>query len=260
MSLCFFWVFRTFRNPQHACELIHDLAEIPRREFSKREGAAAVQPAEFDLLDLHAVHVVVAVDEHAGEMQLCGEYVYFQNKTKGGFLEKIRVDKADRSTVLNEMVSPICYSDGTIYYTGVLSDHSLHALDTRAGDRIYDILPGNIFFPVVNGGYIYYMNGQSNYSLFRTNMYSGETEIVTSERLDNFTMNDRYIYYTYSNGLLSQLKRCDHDGSNQVVLYQGVTNSLNLTSRYLYFKVYGNDDVMYHIPLDGSQGASVVTF
>ena len=200
------------------------------------------------------------VRDFCGEMQLCGEYVYFQNKTKGGFLEKIRVDKADRTTVAPEMISPICYDDGTIYYTGVLSDHSLHALDTKAGDRIRDVLPGNIFFPVVNGGYIYYMNGQSNYSLWRTNLYSGETDIVTTERLDNFTMDDRYIYYTYSNGLLSQLKRCEHDGSNQTVLFQGVTNSLNLTSRYLYFKVYGNDDVMYHIPLDGSQGASVVTF
>ena len=202
------------------------------------------------------------IRDFTGQMQLCGEYVYFQlQKQGGGTLEKIRVDKRDKKTVNTaEMISPVCYDNGVIYYTGVNNDHSIHAIDTHAGDRTYDVLSGHYFFPVVTGGYIYYLNGDSNYSLWRTNLYSGETEIVTSERVDNFTMDNQYIYYTYSNGLLSQLKRCDLDGDNQFVLFQGVTNSLNLTSKYLYFKVYGNDDVMYHIPLDGSQIASVVTF
>lgn len=198
--------------------------------------------------------------DFCGEMQLCGEYLYYQTKTDSGSLDKIRVDKKNKSKVLDEMVSPVCYSNGVIYYTGVSSDHSIHALDTKAGDRTYDVLPGHLFFPVVTGGYIYYLNGDSNYSLWRTSLSTGETEIITSERCDNFTMNNQHIYYTYSNGLLSQLKRCDLDGSNQYILFQGVTNSLNLTSKYLYFKVYGNDNVMYHIPLDGSQGASVLTF
>ena len=87
---------------------------------------------------------------------------------------------------------------------------------------------------------------------------NGGTEVVTTERLDCYTMDNNYIYYCYSNGLLSQLKRCDLDGGNQIVLYQGVVNDLNLTSKYLYFKVYGNDTVMYHYPLDGSAPASEV--
>ena len=202
------------------------------------------------------------VRDFCGEMQLCGEYVYFQvKKSGGGTLEKIRVDKKDRSTVnAEEMISPVCYDKGIIYYTGVNTDHSIHAIDTTSHDRTYDVLPGHLFYPVVTGGYIYYINGDSNYSLWRTNLYSGETQIITSERIDNFTMNNQHIYYTYSNGLASQLKRCDLDGSNKLVLFQGVTNSLNLTSRYLYFKVYLKDDVMYHIPLDGSAGPSEVTF
>ena len=199
------------------------------------------------------------VRDLCGEMQLCGEHVYFQSKNTSS-LDMISVDKHDRSTVAPELISPVCYDNGVIYYTGVNTDHSLHAIDTKAGNRSYDILPGHLFFPVVTGGYIYYLSGDSNYSLWRTNLYSGETDLITSERCDNFTMDNQHIYYTYSNGLLSQLKRCDLDGGNQIILFQGVTNSLNLTSRYLYFKVYGNDDVMYHIPLDGSQIASVVTF
>ena len=46
----------------------------------------------------------------------------------------------------------------------------------------------------------------------------------------------------------------------KTVLFEGVTNSLNVTSHYLYFKVYGNDDVVYHMPLDGTNRISVLTF
>ncbi len=203
---------------------------------------------------------VCLLRDFCGELQLCGEYIYYQGKLDGGTLNKIRVDKQNKSLVAPEMISPVCYDNGIIYYTGVLSDHSIHAMNTRSGDYTYDVLSGHYFFPVVTNGYIYYLNGDSNYSLWRTNLANGTTEIVTTDRVDCFTMNQQYIYYCYSNGLLSQLKRCDLDGSNQFILYQGVVNELNLTSRYLYFKVYGNDSVLYHIPLDGSASASVVTF
>jgi hypothetical protein len=201
---------------------------------------------------------VCLLRDFCGECQLCGEYVYYQVKTDGGSLNRIRVDKQDKSKIADEKISPVCYDDGVIYYTGVSSDHNIHALNTKASNSTYDVLYGNYFFPVVNGYYIYYLNGDSNYSLWRTNLVNGGTEIVTTERLDCYTMDNNYIYYCYSNGLLSQLKRCNLDGSNQIVLFQGVVNDLNLTSKYLYFKVYGNDTVLYHIPLDGSAQASVV--
>ncbi len=195
--------------------------------------------------------------DFCGEVQLCGEYLYYQGKTNGGSLNKIRVDKTNQSVVAQEFISPVCYDNGIIYYTGVSSDHNIHALYTQSGDATTNILNGNYFFPVVNGGYIYYLNGDSNYSLWRTNLYSGEQQLITSDRVDCFTMDDRYIYYSYSNAETPALKRCDHDGMNQLVLYNGIVNSINLTSRYVYFKVYGSDEVMYHIPTDLSQGATV---
>ena len=98
--------------------------------------------------------------------------------------------------------------------------------------------------------------GAQNYTLWRTSLLTSETENVTSDRVDCFTMNSQYIFYSTSTDQ-GALKRCDLDGSNQYILYQGITNSLNLTSRYLYFKAYGSDDLIYHIPLDFSQGASL---
>lgn len=197
--------------------------------------------------------------DFCGELQLCGEYIYYQSKTDSGTLNKIKVDKTNKSKVADEMISPICYYDGRIYFTGVNNDHNIHVLDTKNNDLMMDFLNGHLFNPVITNGYLYFMNGDSDYNLWRYNLLSGRTEIVTSERLDCYTMDDRYIYYAYAGGPYSALKRCELDGSNPVVLYNGVVNSLNLTSQYLYFKVFGNDDLYYHYPLNGSAGVSVFT-
>ncbi|RKM61042.1 DUF5050 domain-containing protein [Butyrivibrio sp. CB08] len=194
--------------------------------------------------------------DFCGELQLCGEYLYFQLKSGGGSLNKMKVNKTDLTQVTDELVSPFCYDNGYIFFTGVSQDHNLHYLDTRSGDIQNTFLDGNYFFPVIQDGYIYYMNGDSNYSIWRASLSTGEKELVTSDRADCFTMDRNYIYYSFSNADAPSLRRCNLDGSDRVILFNGVTNSLNLTSKYLYFKVFGDDTLTYHMPLDGSAAPS----
>ena len=193
--------------------------------------------------------------DFCGQLQLCGEYLYFQIKTDGS-LNKIKCDKKDLALVTNELVSPFCYDNGIIYFTGVNNDHNIHAMDTRNGDMVTTVLTGNMFFPVVQDGYIYYMNGDSNYSIWRASLLTGEKQLVTSDRVDSFTMDSSHIYYSFSNADAPSLRRCNLDGSDKVILYDGIVNSINLTSRYVYFKVFGDDTLFYHMPLDGSAAAS----
>ena len=188
------------------------------------------------------------------EVQLCGKYLFYQVTTGGGSLYKIRCDKKDLTQVKDEMISPICYDNGIIYYTGVTGDHNIHTFNTETG-RDTTVIYGNYFFPVVQDGYIYYMNADSNYSIWRTNLSNGDQELVTSDRCDCFTVDREHVYYAFSNAKTPALRRCDLNGANKIDLYSGVVNSINLTSRYLYFKVFGNDHQLYHIPLDLSSGA-----
>lgn len=190
--------------------------------------------------------------DFCGELQLCGKYIYYQSKPDGGTLNKIRVDKKDKTLVANEMISPVCYQDGIIYYSGVTNDHAIHAMGVNGRNVNTVVQAGFCFFPVVANGYVYYLNGDSNYSLWRTSLYTGQQELLVSDRMDSFTTDGQYIYYAHTNGDASSLRRCDMDGNNIYILYNGVVNSLNLTSRYLYFKVFGNDEVTMHMPLDGS--------
>ncbi|MCR5669955.1 MAG: DUF5050 domain-containing protein [Butyrivibrio sp.] len=195
--------------------------------------------------------------DFCGEVQLCGEYLYYQVKTNGGSLNKIRVDQKNQSLVKDEYISPVCYDNGVIYFSGVTDDHNIHAMHTTAGDTESSIINGFYFFPVVTDGFIYYLNGDSNYSLWRTNLYSGAQELITSDRVDCFTMDHEHIYYSFSDKDAPSLRRIDLDGNNKMILYDGVVNSINVTSRYVYFKEFGNDDVLYHIPIDLSQPATV---
>ncbi len=195
------------------------------------------------------------VRDFCGEMQLCGEYIYYQIRTNGGSLHKIKCDKSDESLVSEEMISPFCYDDGIIYFTGVSKDHNIHVMNTRAGDTENSAIPGNLFFPAIQDGYLYYLNGNSNHSIWRTNLTTGEQQLVTSDRADCFTLDHNYIYYSFSNADSPSLRRCNLDGSNRTILYDGVVNSINVTSRYIYFKVFGMDDVYFHMPVDLSAPA-----
>lgn len=195
------------------------------------------------------------VRDFCGEVQLCGEYLYYQIKTNGGSLHKIKCNKTDDTLVAQQLISPLCYDNGTIYFTGISSDHNIHVMNTRAGDTENSAIAGNYFFPAVQDGYLYYLNGDSNYSIWRTNLSTGEQQLVTSDRVDCFTLDRNYIYYSFSNAETPSLRRCNLDGSDKLVLYDGIVNSINVTSRYIYFKVFGTEDVYFHMPVDLSAPA-----
>ncbi len=169
----------------------------------------------------------------------------------------MKCNKTDISKVADELISPLCYDNGTIYYTGVSADHDIHAMLTTSGDMSTTVINGHYFFPVIQDGYLYYMNGDANYSIWRTNLSTGEQQLVTADRVDCVTLDRNYVYYSYSNAQSPSLRRCNLDGNDKIVLYEGIVNSINITSRYVYFKLYGDDTTYMHMPLDLSAPATV---
>ncbi len=194
--------------------------------------------------------------EISKNVQLCGEYVYYQTLNNGVSLERIKCDKKDQSLVEADDISPVCYDNGLIYYSNISTNNSIYALPTSGAGSSVPVVAGSCFYPVVQDNYIYYMNGEDNYSIWRTNLLTGEQQVVTSDRVDCFNVDKSHVYYAFSDADAPALRRCDHNGENKVIMYSGVVNSINLTSRYVYFKVFGEDDVTYHMPLDGSAGAT----
>ncbi len=179
-------------------------------------------------------------------MQLCGNYLYYEKYDKqiGTSLDKVRIDKKDRQTVAEAIINPNCFLDGRIYYNGTAEDHYLHALDTST-DTDSVVWRGNIWNPIVQNGYVYYMDISENYRLCRYNLANDVVEVLTNDRIDMFNVYDNYIYYQVSSSDSPALKRMLIDGSSQELIREGVYQNINITSQYVYFNAFNESTPVY---------------
>lgn len=203
---------------------------------------------------------VVSLDRcHIVSMQLCGNYLYYEkyDNNAGTSLEKIRIDKKEKQTVANEIINPNCYVNGRIYYQGTAKDHYLHALDVST-DNDSVVWQGNIWNPIVQDGYVYYMDVSENYRLCRYSLSGDVVEVLTNERLDMFNIYQNYIYYQVSSADTPALKRMLIDGSSQETVSEGVYQNINITSNYVYFNGFNASVPVYKTSTFGP--VNVTTF
>lgn len=179
-------------------------------------------------------------------MQLCGNYLFYEkyDKQVGTSLTKVRIDKKDMQTVAEGIINPNCCVNGKIYYNGTAEDHYLHALDVSTS-RDSVIWQGNIWNPIVQGDYVYYMDVGENYRLCRYNLLNNVVEVLTNDRIDMFNVYDNYIYYQVSSADSPALKRMMTDGSSQEIVREGVYQNINITSEYVYFNSFNESTPIY---------------
>lgn len=183
--------------------------------------------------------------------QLVDNYLYLLTATNSGpFFYKLKIDNSHRTDLGSFNINPACAVNGTIYYNGTEDDHYLYGLDTST-DAPYVVWRGNLWYPAIEGDYVYYMDVANNYRLCRYSLSRNEIEILTEDRVDCFNVGGGYIYYQ-KNGAEAQLKCMRTDGSEAKVIAEGNYTHISMTSRYVYFQEFGNDTVMYHSPLGSS--------
>lgn len=190
---------------------------------------------------------VVCLDRcHIVTMQLCGNYLYYEkyDNTDAVSLDKIRIDKKEKQTLAAERINPNCFVNGLIYYPGTEKDHYLHVLDTSS-DTTNVIWQGDVWDPVYQDGYVYYMDVANNYRLCRYSTDDDVVEILTNDRIDMFNVYGNYIYYQVSSQDAPALKRMLIDGSSQELVREGVYQNINITSQYVYFNAFGETVPVY---------------
>lgn len=184
--------------------------------------------------------------------QLVDNYLYMLvSEDDGPSFYKLKIDKSDKVVLANAQINPACAVNGTIYYNGTKTNHYLYGLDT-ATDSTYEVWKGNLWYPIVEGDYVYYLDVAENYRLCRYSTSRNMVEVLTNDRVDCFNVGSGYIYYQ-KNGDTPQLKCMRTDGSNVMVIAEGIYNHINMTSQYVYFQEYGNDMSLFHSNI-GSAG------
>ena len=203
-----------------------------------------------------------------GVASLVGNYIYYQHydESKGTYLDRVKIDKSDNTTVIPAMVNPASADSGYIYFAGVPvsngthteGDMYLHMLDTRTGEDTV-LYEHQMYQPVYDNGYIYYLDLETKYQLHRYSPATGEDIALTTERVDMFNVGSGMIYYqTDSSSPEAALKRMTTDGMDQEIVATGIYCDINMTSQFVYFHSYDSMTPMYHQSVRG--GVNVMLF
>ena len=172
-------------------------------------------------------------------------YCQHYDNTEFSTFHKIPVGGSDEEIELStDIVETASVQDGTIYYSGITNDHYLYAWDT-ATDTSTMIWDGNTAYPTAVGNYVYFMNVDADYRLFRYDMTNGELISLTDERLDYYNIYEDVIFYQTNDTSAPALIRMNLDGSGKELVAMGVYHRINATSAYTYFQPFGDDETIY---------------
>ena len=184
-------------------------------------------------------------------MQLVNNYLYYLVTDKSGpHFYKQKIDRKETVLLSDSQVNPACVLGNTIYYNGTESDHALYALNTL-DDTVSSVWMGNLWNPILDGDYVYYMDVANDYRLCRYSLSANVIEVLTNDRIDSYNMSAGMIYYQKSSSTEPCLMRMALDGSNPEVVAEGVYSDINITSRDLYFHPFGNATPTYRTPVNG---------
>ncbi len=181
--------------------------------------------------------------------QLVDNFLYLLTSgSKTPELHKIKIDKSEDIVIRKQSLNPASVDNGIIYYNGVGNNHYLYALDT-ATDSSSVIWQGNIWNPTVIGDWVYYMDVSHNYRLCRYSISQNHIEVLTNDRIDCFNVSNSYIFYQKNSATTPQFIRMKTDGSESTVIADGTYTAIHQTSNYVYFKKFGDEYTLYHMPI-----------
>lgn len=175
---------------------------------------------------------------------------------KGPVFYRMNTDRSHYKELDRNNINPSCAYDGMIYYNGTFLNHYLYALDTQT-DTSNVLWKGNLWYPVLEGNYFYYLDVENNYRLCRYDYTKEVVEILTHDRVDCFNVGSGYIYYQCNSKEEPALKRMQLDGSDVTIIAEGNYTAIHMTSKYVYFKEFGEDNNWYHSPIGSDTYSSM---
>lgn len=177
-------------------------------------------------------------------------YQHYDN-TYGFRLYRVNIDGSNEQVISDKIVNPAGYYKGKIYYNETEGSQFLYSLDTTTL-AVNEELKYNVWNPIRVDDYVYFMDVRNDYRLCRYNLSTEETDIVTSDRIDNYNIAGNYVFYICSDPKAPALKRVSLDDGTIEIVAEGNYTDLNVTSRYLYFRQFGDEYKTYHTPIAGT--------
>ncbi len=203
--------------------------------------------------NLKGKEVETLTRDQALTILLMDDSLFFQHydNTNGVSLYMMDTSGNDMHEISRDIINPASGYNGQIYYNDNTKSHFLYTMSID-NQSMTETVKYNMWNPVREGDYVYFMDIDNDYRLCRYDLINNEIGVLTEDRVDMFNVCGNYVYYSTSMAATPALVRVDLDGGNLTVIAEGVFNHLNATSRYLYFQQFGDDFRTYHTMIGSS--------
>ena len=164
---------------------------------------------------------------YGSNVVLSGNSLYYNISAENGtFLMAKSTDGKSSQTILTNPILPACVDNNTLYYQNTKTDLHLMAVNTLT-NQVFQVSSEDIYT-------LYGIDIHNNYALIRMDLTTGEKTTLDDTRTDMLNASPQYIYYQTS-GDTPQFKRISKDGSYMEVIADGAYNTIQTTSKYVYF-------------------------
>ncbi len=197
-------------------------------------------------MDHDGSNTVILDTEPSLYAALLGNYIYYLHYSKedASTLYKVRIDGTEQKQVMDRAVFT-CSTDGQyFYYNGMDTDGDIHRYDTIS-DMAVTVYKGNCFQPIVDGNDVYYIDGNTDYSIVHTNLEYDHPTYITRDSVDAYNVYGSYIYYQRFDTAGSALCMIKNDGTEFQILREGDFCDIHVTSNYIFFREYHSGDIYY---------------
>lgn len=197
-------------------------------------------------MDHDGDNIVILDTEPSLYAALLGNYIYYLHYSTddASTLYKVRIDGEEQQQVMERAVFT-CNTDGQyFYYNGMDADGNIHRFDTVA-DTTVVVYEGNCFQPIISDNDVYYIDGNTNYSIVHTNLEFDNPTYITRDSVDCYNVYGSYIYYQRYDKDGSALCMIKNDGTEFRIIQEGDFRDIHVTSYYIFFREYHSGEIYY---------------
>ena len=193
-------------------------------------------------------------------LMLRGNNIYFQRYDAGIglFLYQYKIDGSLERLLVKDAVIPADVINNSLIYNGYSKDHNINTMDLSSFTH-HSRFQGNYYYPIFQDGYIYYLNLDDKYRIYRMNSDGSDPTLLVKERCFtyNITKDGRFLYYQVDNGKKNRICRMNLETMKSETLMNGNFKQIHTAGDYVFFKDFDNTNT-YVMDADGP--ADISTF
>lgn len=187
-------------------------------------------------------------------LTLQGNYLYFQryDVSEGLQFYRNKIDASEERKLVNDAVTPITVIDNKLYYSGFSKEHNINTIDLSSFTT-RTRYEGNFAYPIIKGSYIYYINLDDKYKIYRMNLDGTNPTVLVKDRCSTYNISNsgKSLYYQVDDKKNSRIAVLNLDTMESEVIQTGNFKQINVTDYFVFFKDF-NNTTTFLVTADGS--------